>query len=196
MIPQPRKTALCSTPNSSVIPDANPTTYREIRLRLSPAHQRPPVPRKGRFRKLHGIAAEMARTNNFSEASVDSQSADLQSKAESAYQAHGLRAPARVFGEPVDDYRRRLLRPLLPHSNTWGAVSLSTLPDSALRIVEQEVFSDSVAAGTRSGHGAGPLREVVETDRSGRKISRFFGDPEDTWSPFKMESRDVTGWKT
>jgi hypothetical protein len=38
----------------------------------------------------------------------------------------------------------------------------------------------------------GMLTEHFETDRTGRKISRFTGDPEACWAPFKMPSQRVT----
>ena len=45
-------------------------------------------------------------------------------------------------------------------------------------------------------HAAGTVREVIEIDRAGRRISRFYGDPEAVWAPFKQVPRRVTGWNT
>jgi hypothetical protein len=42
----------------------------------------------------------------------------------------------------------------------------------------------------------GELREIVETDRTGRHISRFVGDPGAAWQPFKLPLRIVTGFNT
>lgn len=41
----------------------------------------------------------------------------------------------------------------------------------------------------------GELREVIETDRTGRRISRFVGDPGAAWERFKLPSRLVVGIK-
>ena len=41
---------------------------------------------------------------------------------------------------------------------------------------------------------SGELREVIEVDRSGRRISRFVGDIDCWLSPFKHPGKLVTGW--
>jgi hypothetical protein len=53
----------------------------------------------------------------------------------------------------------------------------------------EQAFQDREAA-------AGRLTEVIETDRTGRQISRFYGDPELVWGPFKMPSRLIASWRT
>ena len=39
----------------------------------------------------------------------------------------------------------------------------------------------------------GELREIVETDETGRRIRRFVGDPGAAWAPFKYSTQRVTG---
>jgi len=41
---------------------------------------------------------------------------------------------------------------------------------------------------------AGELVEIIETDRSGRKISRFYGDPGLWLSPYAYPSKLVVGF--
>lgn len=41
---------------------------------------------------------------------------------------------------------------------------------------------------------SGQLVELFVTDRTGRKISRFVGDPEACWGQFKAPLRRVTGF--
>lgn len=40
---------------------------------------------------------------------------------------------------------------------------------------------------------AQPLREVIETDRTGRRTSRFYGDPGACWNMFSGRLRAVVG---
>ena len=47
-----------------------------------------------------------------------------------------------------------------------------------------------------TAYRAGILREVITTDDTGRRIRRFFGDPEACWGPFKQIPRHITGWNT
>jgi hypothetical protein len=52
----------------------------------------------------------------------------------------------------------------------------------------EQVFQGREAA-------AGRLTEVFETDVTGRRISRFYGDPERVWGAFKLPARHVVNIK-
>jgi len=115
-------------------------------------------------------------------------------RAERVAMVFGDSAPRPMDGEPVADYQRRLLRPYLKFSPTWNGRDLSRLPGSILEIVERQVYSDAIAASTNPAViGRGQLVERFETDRTGRRISRFYGDPEACWGPFKQPTRNVVG---
>jgi|HubBroStandDraft_6_1064221.scaffolds.fasta_scaffold622697_2 hypothetical protein len=45
-------------------------------------------------------------------------------------------------------------------------------------------------------HAEGVLKEVVSTDDTGRRIRRFYGDPEKCWQDFKSPVRRVIGWNS
>jgi hypothetical protein len=128
---------------------------------------------------------------NFNEAALDAAAVELQSAADTAYRTIGQRAPFRVHGEGLDDFGRRLLRPLQHHSDTWKDKDLAKVDSSILPIVAPQIFAATVAYGCRTGAGTGPLRERVESDRTGPRITRFDGDPEYTWAPFKQPVRGV-----
>jgi hypothetical protein len=118
-----------------------------------------------------------------------------QSKAQRVAQAHGDSAPSPVQGETLMQYRTRLLTPFQPHSPTWSRVRLSALAPDALSVAENAIYSDSlVAAHNPATVAEGTLREIVEADATGRRISRFIGHPEACWGPFKQPARLVTGW--
>ena len=122
--------------------------------------------------------------------------AAAQSKAEGAYQAFGDSAPQWVNGETLTQYRQRLLGKFKQHSEQWKNVELSKLGDeTALSVAETTIYADALnCAHDPANVPAGTLREVTETDFSGRKITRFFGDPEATWAPFKSPSQLVVGF--
>jgi hypothetical protein len=124
---------------------------------------------------------------------------EVQSKAERVFQALGDSAPVPAFveGETVAQYRQRLLRTLKDHSPRWKSVDLSLFAGDALDQVEHQVYADAMAgAYDPSTVPAGTLREMIETDRTGRRISRFVGDPSACWDIFKQPARNVTGWNT
>lgn len=109
--------------------------------------------------------------------------AQVQTRADSVYQAWAQRAPDALLGEDLNGYRRRLLRPLQVHSATMKDVNLHGVNDSAaLAAIETTVYADAQrAARTPSDLGPGQLREVVRMDAAGRKISEFHGHSPAAW---------------
>ena len=119
-----------------------------------------------------------------------------QMKAERVAQAFGdsAGAPRWLNGEAFADYQRRLLGTYKQHSAAWKDKDLAIVHDSVLDIAETQIYADAVAAASSpSVIGAGVLRESVDTDRTGRKITRFTGDPEACWGAFKHARRAVSG---
>jgi hypothetical protein len=118
-----------------------------------------------------------------------------QSKAEQVAQALGHEAPPPVNGETLPQYRVRLLSQYKSYSPEWKNVDLAKLPGNALDVIEPKVYADAMAE-ARSPRNVpeGELREIIETDRAGRRISKFFGDAEVCWGRFKQPTRFVTGW--
>lgn len=122
---------------------------------------------------------------------------DAQSKAERVAQAFGDSAPRWTSSENELQYRVRLLGKFKPHSKEWREVDLGKLGADALAIAENKIYADAWDAAIRPASvEGGVLREVTETDRTGRKITRFYGDTDVCWAPFKQVPRLVTGWTT
>ena len=124
---------------------------------------------------------------------------EAQAKAERVAQAFGdsAGAPRHLNGESLSQYRRRLLGAFKKHSRSWKDVDLTPFADKALDTVESQVYSDALAAAMSPQNvEAGTLRIVTATDDTGRRIRKFYGDPEACWGPFKQPSRLVTGWQT
>lgn len=122
-----------------------------------------------------------------------------QMKAERVAQAFGdsQGAPRWLQGESLTQYRQRLLGKFKQHSTQWKGVELSKLNADALDIVETQVYADAYQAATHpTSVEAGTLRAVTDTDYTGRRITRFYGDPGAAWQPFKRAPRLVSGWQT
>jgi hypothetical protein len=118
-----------------------------------------------------------------------------QARADRVAQDFGDSAPPPLVGETPLQYRRRLISGFAQHSKAWRGTDLDAFSDKALDVVEDQVYAAArrEAAAPRN-IPAGQLVERVTTDETGRRIKRFFGDPEVTWGPFKTPSRIVTGW--
>jgi hypothetical protein len=72
---------------------------------------------------------------------------------------------------------------------------LSNLAADALAVAEHAIYSDAIAVARNPATvPEGTLREVIETDVTGRRISRFIGSPEACWGPFKTLTKFVTAF--
>lgn len=122
---------------------------------------------------------------------------NAQARADKVAQAFGDSAPRWVDGESLSQYRQRLLSKFKAHSADWKGVALAKLGDDVLGVAETRIYADAIVAATDPANvPAGQLREIIETDRSGRRISRFIGDPGACWDMFKQPARNVIGWNT
>lgn len=122
---------------------------------------------------------------------------EAQSKADRIAQAFGdsQGAPRWQNGETLPNYQRRLLAKYKTHSPAWKDKNLADVHTSVLDIAETQIYGDAWTAATKPTVVEGqPLREIVTTDRTGRKISSFVGDAEACWSPFKLPTRNVKGF--
>jgi hypothetical protein len=103
--------------------------------------------------------------------------------------------PAQAAGETTELYRKRCIEIGAKHSQRWprldasrfaGGPSLDQLETQILEDVQKAVYDPSTVP-------AGTLREVVQTDRTNRRITRFVGDPENCWGAFKMPIKRILG---
>jgi hypothetical protein len=119
-----------------------------------------------------------------------------QSKADAVAQLFGDAAPRWLEGERLSQYRGRLLRPYQKYSPAWRDVPLPSFPsDKALDVVEDQVYAAAKKeAAAPTNVPAGQLVERITTDDTGRRVKKFYGDPEACWGAFKMPSRLVTSW--
>jgi 8-oxo-dGTP pyrophosphatase MutT (NUDIX family) len=106
--------------------------------------------------------------------------ADVQARADVAYNAFALRAPAPLLNEQLGDYRRRLASGLKQHSPNWKDVDLVAMQDDAsFGVIENQVYTDSMAtARNPTDVPFGQLRPFKRDDGTGmRQITEYQGDP-------------------
>jgi len=116
--------------------------------------------------------------------------ADSQAKADRVYLMHSKRSPRPFDGESLFGYRRRIATDLKAHSPAWKDVDLRAIADeAAFANIEQMIYADATNAAL---HPIEPsedyLREIVEEDVTGRKISTFVGRPTAWLSQFSTIS--------
>jgi len=121
----------------------------------------------------------------------------VQQRADGAYRAVGCSdgAPPHLQGEDIVSYRQRLLAGVQSRSPTWRNVTLPRAQD-ALAPIERQILTEATASLTdNSQYQNGQLREVVSLDQTGRRITRFYGDPGATWAPFQPAvTKYVKSW--
>jgi hypothetical protein len=85
------------------------------------------------------------------------------------------------------------LAPYKKHSASWKGTELTKVDESVLPIAESQIYADAMSVAlTPTTLGDGVLVERITKDRTGRNISRFYGDPEACWGQFKQPSRYLT----
>ncbi|MGH8321592.1 MAG: hypothetical protein ACRESI_06530 [Gammaproteobacteria bacterium] len=127
-----------------------------------------------------------------------SQFVESQIKADKVAQAFGDSAPRWQNGESLLQYRNRLVRKFQAHSPKWKDADLSMNHDvKTLSNIEDMVFADAIGAARNPAATDAPfLTPVTETDATGRRITRFFGNPEACWGQFKMPARGMININT
>jgi hypothetical protein len=99
--------------------------------------------------------------------------------------------------EKLTDYRLRLLKPFVKHSPEWRGANLREVARAgALDGVENQIYDSAIRAATSNGTFKNSLHAVKMRDQSGRDVTKYFGDPEACWGPFKLPARKVTGFNT
>ena len=122
--------------------------------------------------------------------------ADSQVKADRVYRMHGGRASRPMDGETHLGYRRRLANGLKEHSPAWKDIDISPFAsdDKAFGNIESQIYADAEQAGL---HPVAPsedfLREIIEEDVTGRKISKFVGKPQAWMNQFAPNRRRLVG---
>lgn len=93
----------------------------------------------------------------------------------------GMRAPAPVLGQTVNDYRRDVLvkakRAFIPRTHQLRQFSLDDIRDDALGTIESQILDAVVVeANNPQNVERGQLRELQKTDpRTGHKMNVFIG---------------------
>jgi ADP-ribose pyrophosphatase YjhB (NUDIX family) len=121
--------------------------------------------------------------------------ADAQVRADRLYLMHGTRAPRPLDGESLMAYRRRMASDLKEHSPSWKGIDLRVIADdTAFGNIENTIYADAETAGLHPVAASEDyLREIVDEDVTGRKISKFVGRPSAWMSQFAAPRRRLAG---
>lgn len=121
--------------------------------------------------------------------------ADAQVRADRVCLMHGKRAPRPLDGENLMAYRRRLAGELKEHSPSWKDIDLRVIADdTAFGNIETVIYNDAENAGLHPvAAGEDFLREIIEPDITGRKISKFVGRPSAWMNQFSAPKRRLAG---
>jgi hypothetical protein len=114
----------------------------------------------------------------------------LKSRYAEVFKLSGTVPPEPLCNEGAEPYRARALsyaQLLLPKEHPWTNIPLRHAP---LDVAEHALIDERSAELKRP---VGPLRAVTDTDRTGRAITKFYGDPEHTWAPFKGPHQRLVG---
>jgi hypothetical protein len=110
---------------------------------------------------------------------VDARGREYQARADDALAPWGLRAPARQAGEPLIDYRRRLVRPVqkrLPTDDQWCGKSLDCVDDATFASIEEQIYATGKQAAYRPDSvPAGEMQSRERIDSNGQKIIEWIG---------------------
>ena len=128
---------------------------------------------------------------------ADSEKADVQARADSAYQALGKRAPATLHGESLIAYRRRLVRGVQAYSPDWKSVDLTAMADPvAFGVIETKVYADAVIASRNPEVEPGQmLKRVIVDQETGHRVTRFFSN-ETIFKRFSAQTMRATAFLT
>jgi hypothetical protein len=121
---------------------------------------------------------------------ADEALAKEQQRADACAQHWGRRALRPLDGDSFRSYRIRTLNAEKQFSPRYRKVDLHEIKDRhALDAAAVHIRSDSIhASRDNSMHPAGGrLREIIDTDRTGRQISTFFGPVSETLAPFRSQ---------
>lgn len=114
----------------------------------------------------------------------------IQARADSVASAFGRRASVPMAGESPLAYRRRLALGYKDLSEKWKATDLAILPDQVLAIAEADIYADALTAASHPADlPAGQLREIINMDRTGRKVSTFVGAKSAWMDQFKAPAQ-------
>jgi hypothetical protein len=123
--------------------------------------------------------------------------ANVQARADEAFEPWGFRAPAPTLGVDPDKYRRKMLdkaKKLLPGTNKLRHIEIWDLPASALGNFEDQIYPAARAEAFRPDSvPAGEMRKVHKPTANGHEIIEWIGR-ESFVKQLGRQGRRVTGF--
>jgi hypothetical protein len=122
-----------------------------------------------------------------------------QAKADRVAKAYNDSAPPPLAGERLLDYRARLASEYKKYSRSFKDSDLHKIGDpTAMSGIEDVIYADAAreAVHPTGGFRPGELRAVVSQDATGRKITKYYGDPGACWNHHHGVYAHVTRFMT
>ena len=150
-------------------------------------------------RELDDLRRSMRRPRIMTDDELNALS-EKQTEWDRVAQMHGQRASRPLDGERIESYDRRMAKIFQKHSKKWGDTDLASMPiEVVTKVIAPEIRADSIKAAhdpLTSSHG-GMQREIIKSDRTGRKISEFVGPvdaPNGMFKPFELPPMRFRGF--
>ena len=149
-------------------------------------------------RELDDLRRSMRRPRAMSDDELNALS-ERQTEWDRVAQMHGQRASRPLDGERIESYDRRMAKVFQKHSDKWKDTNLADMPiEVVTRVIAPEIRADSMKAAYKSDPSPGAMqREIIKTDRTGRRISEFIG-PVDAangmFKPFELPPMRFRGF--
>lgn len=111
-------------------------------------------------------------------------------KAEKICRAFGKAAPDAAPRETSLQYRKRLAQVFQSLSPEWKAFDVRPLDQNSFEKIESRIYADAAQeAREPTSVPTGQIVERFETDPTGRRTRKFFGDAATIWGPFRNPRR-------
>jgi hypothetical protein len=133
---------------------------------------------RNELRRLEESISRRAERSPITEAD-EHRMTEFQGRADAAYSAAGRRAPPPLPLERPEQYRRRLADGLKGYSPRWSNADLNVVTDdTALGVIEGQIYADAATHGRTQGLAARQIREHVSRTSAGHTQVEFVGGPE------------------
>jgi hypothetical protein len=123
--------------------------------------------------------------------------ARIQEQTDDLLRLRNQSAPRALDGETVQSYRARMLSRVQEGAPGLKDINVRDARGSALDLLEKQIYEEARReARNPTTIPDGELREVKETDTTGRVTSKFFGRPSAWMSQFSTGKKRVVGIRT
>lgn len=143
-------------------------------------------------RRIAEMDARMTRLMQPLSANDRDELALIQKRADSLAQMFGDSITPPLAGETPIEYRKRMAAKFQKYSDSTKGIQIEKLDSASFNVIEDRIYTDAQSASTAAeAMPAGRLFPVHSTDRAGRTITKYHGDPKAWMAPFMAKGLSV-----